>query len=61
MGGIGSGRFWRYDTIDKVEDNRSIDVRRWQRDGLLYTGNGFNWQWSRDCKLVANISVKVDE
>jgi hypothetical protein len=39
MGGIGSGRFWRYDAKDKVEDSRSIDVRRWQRDGLLYTGN----------------------
>jgi hypothetical protein len=58
MGGIGSGRFWRYDAKDKVEDKRSIDVRCWQRDGLLYAGNSFKWQWSREGNPVGNIKVK---
>jgi len=61
LAGIGSGRFWHYDAKDKVEDNRSIDVRRWQRDKLLYAGKSFNWQWLCDGKLVANINVKVNE
>ena len=61
MGGIGSGRRWRYDAKDKVEDTRAIDVRRWQRDRLLHAGNWFNWQWLRNGKPVANINVRVEQ
>ena len=59
MGGRGSGRHWRYDAKDTVEDYRSIDVRRWQRDGLLIPGNWFRWNWSRDGQTVASINVRV--
>ena len=29
------------------EDSISIDVRRWHRDGLLWTGRTFSWSWTR--------------
>ena len=35
MGGGGSGRYWHYGAKNTTGDYRSIDVRRWQRDGLL--------------------------
>lgn len=60
MGGIGSGRHWRFDAKDTVEDFRSIDVRRWQRDGLLNPGQWFGWNWSRDGETVASIRVEVE-
>jgi hypothetical protein len=43
MGGYGSGRRFGADCTD---DYRSIDVRRWQREGFLNAGQSFNWQWS---------------
>ena len=35
MGGMGSGRHWYWGAKDTTDDYRSIDVRRWKRDGLL--------------------------
>ena len=35
MGGIGSGRRWYPGAKDTIDDYRSIDVRRWKREGLL--------------------------
>lgn len=60
MGGIGSGRHWHYGAKDTVEGYRSIDVRRWQREGLLTPRRCFNWQWTRDGEAVANINVRAE-
>lgn len=60
MGGIGSGRRWHYRAKDTTEDYRSIDVRRWKRDGLLSSGQSFNWQWSRHGEVVASIRVRSE-
>lgn len=57
MGGFGSGRKFGADCTD---DYRSIDVRRWQRDGYLVPGQYLNWQWSINGEKVAAISVKVE-
>lgn len=57
MGGFGSGRKFGTDCTD---DYRSIDVRRWQRDGYLVPGQYLNWQWSANGEKVAAISVKVE-
>ncbi|MGZ8935214.1 MAG: hypothetical protein ACXW04_09955 [Methylobacter sp.] len=57
MGGFGSGRKFG---ADCTEDYRCLDVRRWQRDGLLMPGQNFNWQWTRNGQPVANINVKID-
>lgn len=60
MGGAGSGNFYRFSAKTKVEDYRSIDVRRWAREGFLRSGNAFNWQWSVDGEKVASINVRVE-
>jgi hypothetical protein len=41
MGGIGSGKRWHYGAKDTTEDYMPIDIRRWQREGLLTPGTAF--------------------
>ena len=60
MGGMGSGRRWHVGANDTTEDYRAIDVRRWQRDGLLIPGNAFGWQWSRRGEVVASIQARAE-
>jgi len=57
MGGYGSGRKFG---ANVTEDYRQIDIRRWQREGLLKPGNGFDTTWSRNGEKIAAISVKVE-
>ncbi len=57
MGGFGSGRKFG---ANVTEDYRQIDIRRWQRDGLLFHGNHINWQWSRNGEKIASIMAKVE-
>ena len=59
MGGVGSGRRWRSDARETTDDHRSIDVRRWHRDGLLTPGRTFNLRWSQDGRVVATIGVRT--
>lgn len=60
MGGMGSGRHWYYGAKDSTDDYRSIDVRRWKRDGLLELHQSFGWQWSRHGEVVASIRVRTE-
>ncbi len=60
MGGIGSGRRWHFDAKETTSDYRSIDVRRWQRDGLLNLHQSFGWQWTRDDEVYASIRVRTE-
>lgn len=57
MGGFGSGRKFG---ADCTEDCRSIDIRRWQREGYLTPGRYLDWQWLRNGEKVAAINVKVE-
>jgi hypothetical protein len=57
MGGMGSGRHRYYGAKDTTDDCRSIDVRRWSRDGLLRPHQVFDWQWSRHGEVAASIRV----
>lgn len=59
MGAIGSGRRYWQGAHSTVEDFRSLDVRRLQRDGLLVPGIVFNWQWISRDTVVASINVTV--
>ncbi len=59
MGGVGSGRHWRWDEKPTTDSMRSFDIRRWAREGLLVPGHTFGWQWSRDGEQVASINVDV--
>lgn len=60
MGGIGSGRHWKFGSKDTTNSFRRLDVRRWAREGLLRPGNAFGWEWSRDGEKVASIQVTVE-
>jgi len=59
MGGMGSGRRsgWGKNT---VSDMRRIDVRRWQREGILKAGIAGGWQWSNRGEVVASIKYAVE-
>ena len=35
MGGLGSGSHWRYGAKSMTDDYRTLDVRRWPREGVL--------------------------
>ncbi len=59
MGGIGSGRHWHWNVKNTVEDYRSIDVRRWAREGFLSPGRRFGWQWSIEGEKVASIQAQA--
>lgn len=60
MGGIGSGRRWRHGANDTTNDYRAIDVRRWQRDGLLTPGHTFGWEWSCNGEVIASIQARAE-
>ena len=60
MGGLGSGRRWHYRAAECTDVYRQLDVRRWQRDGLLTSGRAFGWQWTRNGEKVASIDVRAE-
>jgi len=57
MGGYGGGRHGSPDTKDSIDNYRAIDVRRWQRDGLLAPDQSFRWDWTFNRKTIASIRV----
>lgn len=61
MGGPGTGHWYRLSKKDTVEGYRRLDVRRWQRDGLLKPGTRFSWGWWRENEQVASITVQTDQ
>lgn len=60
MGGIGSGRWWRWDSKNTTDGYRRIDVRRWAREDCLSPGQQFLWSWKRDDEVVASIQVRAE-
>jgi hypothetical protein len=61
LGGVGSGSWYRFNKKTTVEECRSLDIRRFQREGLLKPGRMFSWSWSRDGRKVASIGCLVEE
>ena len=57
MGGYGSGRQGGKKT---TSDCRRLDVRQFQRAGLLTPGHSFGWQWKRNGNEVASIQVRTE-
>lgn len=60
MGGIGSGRRYRWDTKDTTESYHTIDVRRWHREKLLNPNQSFACQWACNEKITSSIRVNVE-
>lgn len=59
MGGMGSGRRDQGGK-DTTDDCRALDVRLFQRDGVLVAGRSFTTNWMRNGKAIASIQVKVE-
>ena len=57
MGGFNSGRHGGKST---TTDMRALDVRKVQREGLLWPGHSFGWSWTRGGETIASINLKVD-
>jgi len=60
MGGLGSGRYWHYGANDITDNYRTLDVRRWQRDGFLNQNRSFGWQWSSNGEKIASIKARTE-
>jgi hypothetical protein len=61
MGGPGSGNRWRYGAKSTTDDYRTLDVRRWAREGVLRPGYWGGWQWTRDGETVASIQMRAEQ
>lgn len=60
MGGPGSGNRWRYGAKSSTDDYRTLDVRRWAREGMLRPGHWGGWQWTRNGEVVASIRMRAE-
>jgi hypothetical protein len=60
MGGPGSGNRWRYGTRSTTDEMRSIDVRRWAREGMLQPGYRGGWRWSINGREIASIRMRAE-
>lgn len=60
MGGAGSGNRWRYGTKSTTDDYRSLDVRRWAREGMLRPGCRAVWTWRRGARVVGSINMRSE-
>ena len=60
MGSPNSGNRWRYGTRLTTDELRSIDVRRWAREGMLRLGYSGGWKWSRDGRQAASIRMRAE-
>jgi Tetratricopeptide repeat len=56
----GSGNRWRYGAKSTTDDYRTLDVRRWAREGVLRPGYRGGWQWTRDGETVASIQMRSE-
>ena len=61
MGGIGSGRHWRYSNKITTDEMLPLDVRRLQRDKLLSAGKRFEWVWSKNDEPIGKIQITAQE
>ena len=59
MGGVGSGRRSRIDAVDFVESYLRIDVRGWQREGLLESNRRFSHCWRKN-EAAADFTVNAE-
>jgi hypothetical protein len=59
MGGFGSGRRPSSAAKTLTSSLRSIDIRRWQREGLLRPGFPFTRVWRESGEIEASVRVRL--
>jgi hypothetical protein len=62
MGGLGSGRWHRWQAKDTLERHFCLDIRAWQHRKFLRPDLGFSWGWwTHKGSHVAAVHVQVQE
>jgi len=51
---------WPFERRDTCESCKSIDVRRWHREGRLRAGHQFSWTWTCDGEPSGTIKVRTE-
>lgn len=60
MGGLGSGRVWYDNASETTESYKSMDIRKWHREGLLAPNLGFYCEWRRGGRRADWVRVFVE-
>ena len=61
MGGIGSGWYEHQRTKGTVTNDRVLDIRYWQREGVMKPGLRFEVRWGQQDTLILGVAVRVEE
>ena len=61
MGGIGSGSYERKHTKGMVTNDRTLDIRFWQREGVMKPGLRFEVRWGQQDTLILGVAVRVEK
>jgi len=61
MGGIGSGGYAHQRIKGTVTNDRALDIRYWQREGVMKPGLRFEVRWGPQCLLTLGVAVQVEE
>ena len=51
---------WPFGGRDTCELYKSIDVRRWRREGRLLAGRQFSWSWTSGGEASGTINVRTE-
>ena len=61
MGGTGSGGYAHQRIKGTVTNDRALDIRYWQREGMMKPGRRFEVRWGQQGALTLGIAVQVEE
>ena len=61
MGGIGSGGYEHQRMKGTVTNDRALDIRYWQREGVMKPGLRFEVRWGQQDTLTLGVAVRVEE
>lgn len=61
MGGIGSGSYEHKRTKGTVTNDRALDIRYWQREGVMKPVLCFEVRWGQQDALTLGVAVRVEE
>ena len=61
MGGIGSGGYEHKRTKGTITNDRALDIRYWQREGVMKPGLRFEVRWGQQDTLTLGVAVRVEQ